>query len=87
MSTTTTPPFKSPGLNTALERELAAGNRVAEDSGGWGTMTRLVMLGEPFKTGQTSPAAGLEYHDVNDPHYWKAELHDPRTRELLACRF
>jgi hypothetical protein len=50
-------------------------------------MTRLVILGEPFKTEPISPPAGLEYHDVSDPHYWKAEVHDPRTRELLACRF
>ena len=83
----TTRPFKSPGLNALLERELSAGNRVAEDGGGWGTITRLVLLGEPFKTDPTSPPAGLEYHDVDDPHYWKAEVADPRTHELLACRF
>ena len=81
------PPFTSAGLNLVLQGELAAGNRIAEDTGGWGAMTRLVILGDPFKTDTAVLPAGLEYHDVNDPHYWKAEFHDPRTRELLACRF
>jgi hypothetical protein len=47
----------------------------------------MVLLGEPFRTPRPEIRSGLEYHEVGDPHYWLAEVADPATREVLACRF
>lgn len=79
--------FVSETLNAVLHAELAAGNRVAEDGPGWGSMKRLVILQEPFHTTLQLLPGSLSYREVNDPHYWKAEIVDRATMELLACRF
>jgi hypothetical protein len=79
--------FESPQLNALLSAELAAGNRVAEDGPGWGGMARLVLLAGPFRMPRPDPASGLAFRDIRDPHYWLAEVEDPTTHEMLACRF
>lgn len=79
--------FASPLLNGILDRELDAGNTVVEDGPGWGEMHRLMMLAGPFQTARNEIDPRLSYREVNDRHYWLAEIEDPLTRELLACRF
>ena len=78
--------FNSPELNDMLTAELAAGNTVAEDGPGFGGAVRMVLLAGPFRTPRPARDSGLEFREVNDPHYWLAEIEDPATRELLACR-
>lgn len=77
--------FRSPGLNELLKRELAAGNQIAE-RGKWGEID-ILFLALPFRTSQPDPSTGLLYVDVNDPHYWLAEVQSPATKETLACRY
>lgn len=77
--------FKSPGLNAFLERELAAGNSIAE-RGKWGDID-MVFLALPFRTPPPSASTGLLFRDVNDPHYWLAEVFSSATKEVLACRY
>ena len=79
--------FDSPRLEEILQAELVAGNRVVEDGPGWGQMARLVLLAGPFRTPRPGMESGLDFRAVNDPHYWLAEIEDPATREVLACRF
>ena len=79
--------FNSPRLNEMLSAELSAGNHVADDGPGFGGAIRMVLLAEPFRTPRPEIGSGLEYHEVGDPHYWLAEVEDPTTREVLACRF
>lgn len=77
--------FRSPGLCEFLSRELEAGNRIVE-RGAWGDLA-MVFLEGPFRTPPPDPSTGLTYHDVNDPHYWLAEVQSSATKEVLACRY
>jgi hypothetical protein len=79
--------FKSLALDALLSAELAAGNRIVEDSPGWGGMARLVILAGPFRTPPPPHDTGLVYRHLGDTHYWLAEVEARDTRELLACRF
>lgn len=79
--------FQSQALNVLLQDELAAGNRIDDQGPGWGNMNRLVILRFPFRTVESTLPVGLSLNEVNDPHYWKAELVDEATREMVACRF
>lgn len=77
--------FRSPGLCELLARELAAGNSIAE-RGKWGELD-MVLLALPFRTPPPDASTGLVYRDVNDPHYWLAEVESTATKEVLACRY
>lgn len=81
------PRFQSCVLNEFLDQELSAGNEIVEDSPGWGAMTRLVILKMPFRPTFSVTDSALRYSEINDAHYWKAEVEDPFTREVVACRF
>ncbi len=75
--------FASTLLNDVLAAELAAGNRVLDGDQPWGDYVQLIRLALPFRT-QGFPVK-LVLREVNDPHYWKAELVDEVTREMLVC--
>lgn len=87
MSTVTMAKFETELLNTLLGQELAKGNSIADEGPGWGSMKRLVILRSPFHCSVASLHSRLSHHEVNDPHYWKAEIVDSVTNEMLACRF
>lgn len=76
-------------LQRFLEAELAAGNKIVDGSSspGWGQLTRLVILDQPFRSKGWEGEAQLAFREINDPHYWKAEVEDVGTAELVACRF
>ncbi|MFT3883460.1 MAG: hypothetical protein QM703_27895 [Gemmatales bacterium] len=80
-------PFRSEPLNQLLTQELTLGNRIVEDGPGWGQATRLVMLHLPFRSSLSELSPSLVVREVNDPHYWKSEIEDISTKELLVCRF
>jgi hypothetical protein len=73
-------------LQVILEAELSSGNAIAEVSS-WPPKCRLlVVLRHPFHA-PYSTLAGIEYADVNDPHYWKSEYRLVDGEEVLACGF
>lgn len=74
----------APPLQAILEAELARGNTIAE-IGEWPPHCRLlVMLAQHFHLSYPL-AEGVEFREIDDPHYWKAEyIH---ADECLACRF
>ena len=82
-------PMTSEPLQRLLEAELAAGNEIVEDSSGlgWGKLTRLVILDQPFRSKGWEGEPQLAFREINDPHYWKEEVEDVATEELVACRF
>lgn len=53
----------------------------------WGKMKRLIILDAPFRTTPWRAYAELEFREVNMSHYWKSEVEDIVTHELVACRF
>jgi hypothetical protein len=80
-------PFRSELLNELLNQELALGNRIVDGGPGWGQAIRLIILHLPFRTSLVELAEPLMVREVNDPHYWKTEIEDTTTKEMLACRF
>lgn len=71
-------------LQAILEAELGRGNRIVE-VGAWPPHCRLlVMLAQRFHTSYPL-ADGVEFREIDDPHYWKAEY--VLADECLACRF
>lgn len=78
-------------LKKILQSELDAGNQIVETSIGGFSKTELnhlfIFLEKPFQTPIKKNISGLEYVEVNDTHYWKAEYNDKRNHQTLACKF
>ena len=75
-------------LRRILLSELEAGNRVVDI--GPGMMREdavVVVLEKPFLSSPVYDSAAVEYADVNDPHWWKAEFSCKLHGHRLACRF
>ncbi len=73
-------------LTKILNQEIELGNKIVETSTGWSEEnTIIVFLGKPFKADYEFE--NIEYRDINDPHYWKAEYYDKSTNHILACKF
>jgi len=81
--------LKSSTLQIFLEAELNAGAKIVEGTSNpnWGTLKRLIILDAPFRTTVWKQHPSLTFRDINDPHYWLAEIEDIATGELVACRF
>jgi hypothetical protein len=81
--------LKSAALQTFLDAELGAGAKIVEGTANpnWGKLTRLIILDAPFRTTTWQAHSELTFRDINDPHYWRAEVEDVETCELVACRF
>jgi len=79
----------STALQTFLDAELGAGAKIVEGTANpnWGTLKRLIILDAPFRTAAWQEHSELTFRDTNDPHYWRAEVEDAKTCELVACRF
>lgn len=76
----------SPSLKIILAREIELGNQIVETSEGWPhANSMMVFLEKPFL--DTYQIEKIEYHDINDPHYWKAEYFDGALNHTLACKF
>lgn len=76
----------SSAIQQILKKELKNGNEIAETSKGWWSENSLlIILKLPFR--RRYYWTGLTYEDSNDPHYWKAAYHDPKSKQTLACKF
>jgi hypothetical protein len=76
-------------LNEILQLELDAGNEISETfEGDWPFPNSImIFLAKPFKTPIQRNLLGIEFRNVNDPHYWKAEYVDKENKMLLCCNF
>jgi hypothetical protein len=70
-----------------VERELAAGNTVAETYRGYPAPGVNVWLGLPFRAQHVDLPAHVVFNNVNDPHYWLAEYACTKHNNVLACPF
>ena len=74
-----------PSLSAILATELAAGNEVAELHTGWPDADSVfVRLRQPFAHRPSNLPAGVQYKELNDPHWWKAEYTSENPRHILA---
>lgn len=67
------------GLQKALLDELTRGNRVASiQYGDWPQKgSVIVCLAEKFKVAYTRENPyGVTFRQMNDPHYWTADIHE-----------
>ena len=73
-------------LTGILNSELRLGNEIAETSKGWPHKeTIIVFLKSPFI--ECYKFNDIDYRDINDIHYWKAEYFDKPTNHVLACKY
>ena len=80
-----TPKMATP-LQAILEKELASGNTISEVSAWPPKCSLLVILRRPFSGGHPGHP-DVEYAEINDSHYWKAEYRYKGGIEALACGF
>jgi RimJ/RimL family protein N-acetyltransferase len=74
-----------PLLKEILRREIAAGNEVTETGGGWPDRDSVfVRLKDRFRVDHTPLPAGVQYLELNDPHWWKAEFSTHSPKHILA---
>lgn len=74
-------------LKSILDEELKAGNVIKETYNGWPTETTSIALEKPFKKPVIKNLPGIEFYNINDPHYWKAEYYDKVNHLILTCGF
>ena len=67
-----------------LIAELKRGNRIVETSVGWPVRGVFVMLRSDF--GQSYHESGLEYTELNDPHYWRNQYVDTASGNGIGSR-
>lgn len=74
-------------LKSILDNEIRLGNEINETAKDWPYKNGIsVFLRQPFKE-YYHLFPGIEYKDINDPHYWKAQYFDSATNHLLTCGF
>jgi RimJ/RimL family protein N-acetyltransferase len=74
-----------PALAELLRAELAAGNEIAETGGGWPDPDSVfVRVRYPFRARPDPLPEGVQYLELNDPHWWKAEYNTRSPRHILA---
>jgi hypothetical protein len=63
-------------MRQALHAEISAGNLIAEISiSDWPTPRSIVVtMCQRFTVARRAPPEGVEWHNINDPHYWREEL-------------
>lgn len=73
-------------LAEILNQEVELGNEIVETSKGWpDEKTIIIFLKKPFI--DEYRFENVEYRNVDDLHYLKAEYVDHSTKHVLACRF
>ncbi len=76
----------SEALKIILSAEIKHGNEIVETSKGWpNDDTVIVFLKKPFF--ELYRAENIDYRNIDDRHYWKAEYNDKLTNHILACKF
>ncbi|HHT77905.1 MAG TPA: hypothetical protein GXZ67_08500 [Clostridiaceae bacterium] len=76
-------------LQAILEKEIHAGNEIIETyAGDWPRPnSKMIFLEMPFRTPIRKDLPGIEFVNVNDPHYGKAEYRDLGNDLYLCCGF
>ena len=73
-------------LKEILYAEINYGNKVMETAGGWPKANSIIIfLEKPFH--RIYDASGIEFKEINDPHYWKEQYYDRSSDQILACGF
>lgn len=71
-----------PALNAIIESDLTHGNAILETSKGRPKHESVFVRFARPVTANTP--GGMDRRDVNDPHYWRAEIYDHRSGHVIA---
>jgi RimJ/RimL family protein N-acetyltransferase len=75
-------------LQPIVQAELAAGNEIGDCSRGWPEKNSVVIaFRKPFRAPTGPLPANVEYREINDTHWWKAEYASKSPVHLLTCGF
>lgn len=74
-------------LKAILEEELNRGNVIRETWDHWPQGVISISLEYEFITPINKNISGVEYLDIDDRHYWKAQYFDEKNKVLLVCGF
>ena len=73
-------------LTKILNQEIELGNEIKEISKGWPNENSIIIsLKKPFNNDYNFE--NVEFRNIDDPHYWKAEYFDKSTSHILTCGF
>ena len=76
----------NPTLLKILNNEMSLGNTIVETSEGWPKKESvIIILKLPFI--ENYKIESVEYREINDIRYWKAEYFHGNTNHILACKF
>lgn len=72
-------------LKSILNNEIKLGNEINETAKDWPYKNGItVFLRHPFSQ-RYHCLLGIEYKEINDPHYWKSQYLDTTTNDMLTC--
>lgn len=76
-------------LKEILIEELQSGNEVVEVyEGDWPCPNAImIFLRKPFVTPIQRNLLDIEFRNINDAHWWKAEYADKKNKMWLFCKF
>ena len=75
-------------LKEILDAELESGNSIREAwCGDWPKGVSVIYLQKAFKTTIQRNLDSIEFRNINDYHYWKAEYDDKINKQMLICGF
>lgn len=78
--------FICPRIKKILDCEIENGNSISEISTSWPEeVSVFIIMDKPFS--QVYNIEGLEYTNLNDPHYWKEDYLDKEYMQIIACKF
>lgn len=75
-------------LRLLADAEVAAGNAIVDAGPSpHASDAPLILFAGPFRVRPSALPAGVDYREINDPHWWKAEYVHPASGGCVACRF
>lgn len=73
-------------LKSILDNEIKLGNKIWWTEKDWPKNGITILLNYQFSQ-RYHLFPGIEYEEINNPHYWKAQYFDSSTNHILACNF
>jgi hypothetical protein len=74
-------------LKSILNNEIKLGNKILWTEKDWPYKNGIAILLNHQFSHRYHLFPGIEYEEINNPHYWKAQYFDSSTKHILACNF
>lgn len=74
-------------LKNILNNEIKLGNEIVWTEKDWARKNEITILLKYQFSQRYHLFPGIEYEEINNPHYWKAQYFDSSNSHMLACNF